>query len=427
MFHPRRLWIAALTLAACNSATTLEGDAADVAVEDAAADPGPGDAPADRPDDAAADETPGDVAELCRPQDARPEGPCAAVLDGVLWNGEHCMPLGSGCNCAGADCGRLYDTVADCVADRRACYPNDCEPQAVSDDLCIDCAVEAYLGAFWDGRACFELRGCRCRGAGCAAPFASLEECEAFHQTCPAARCNATGGRWFPEPFGGCGFACGGPREADCFRPIADCLCPAGQTFVPDAGCAPDPSCTERDLCLATRGTWHPAAECVCGFHCGHPGDCEACVDSCDCGPARNFVRGAGCRVDAACSPEWGVDLCESTGGTWHTCEAGDPGCSCGHYHCGRPNTMEPCVMPGCDCGPGANFTAEGCAPDADCYFGGEGAECNGAGAEGSSCRPGLSCCGECGVPGGACRFCRTPCCAETPGCETSGCFPPPP
>lgn len=420
------LLLPVLWLGGCyGSTTTLEGDAPDSPADTAEAEGARDDATADvPPDDARSDDG---IAPNCLPQDARPEGACAMVLPGVLWDGSNCVPLGSGCSCAGADCASLYDTIEECVAARRGCYAQDCEPQPVADDLCLDCTAEMFLGAFWDGRECFELRGCRCRGDGCALPFRSVAECEAVQASCPATLCRATGGAWFPAEFGGCGFACGGPREALCYAPFADCLCPEGQTFDPDAGCAPDPSCTARDLCVATRGTWHPASECICGFQCGRPGDCEACLDSCDCGPARNFVEGLGCRYDEACSVRWNEDLCVSTGGTWHACEPGDTGCSCGDYHCGRPNTVDPCVVPGCDCGSGANFhTDRGCVPDAECFYGGEGDECNGWGLEGSSCRPGLACCVECGAWAG-CSYCRNPCCADSPGCEDDGCFPPPP
>jgi hypothetical protein len=432
MSDSRVFLFAALSLLGCYGTTTLEGDAEDTAADTAEADVAPDDSVVDVPDDGSADEDTyvdvplEDVPFRCLPQDAAAEGPCAAELPGVKWDGTNCVPLGSGCSCAGADCGAVYETVADCVRARRDCYHNDCEPQAVADDVCLDCTASVFLGAFWDGRACFELHGCSCRGDGCFLPFRSLEECETFHETCPAAVCAATGGRWFPEEHGGCGFACGGPREADCFAPFADCLCPAGQTFHADTGCAADAECNERVLCYATRGTWHPGSECFCGFHCGVPGDCEACLDSCDCGPARNFVAGVGCRVDATCEAEWGIDLCTSTGGTWHDCSAGDPFCSCGDYHCGRPNVTEPCVMPGCDCGAGANFGDEGCVPDAVCFFGDEGAECNGGGMDWSTCRPGLTCCSECGMMPG-CSYCRNPCCAEWPECGDGGCPPPPP
>ncbi|MBN1773169.1 MAG: hypothetical protein JXB32_18020 [Deltaproteobacteria bacterium] len=426
--------LAALALVGCYGTTTLEGDAADTAADAAESDAAPDDAGVELPDDGTleddsyADVPAEEVSESCLPQQAAADGPCTAELPGVRWDGAHCVPLGSGCSCVGADCAAVYETVADCVRDRRDCYPNDCEPQAVANDTCIDCDDATFLGAFWDGRACFELSGCRCRGAGCDLPFRSREECEAFHETCPAARCAATGGSWFPAQYGGCGFACGGPRDADCLVPFADCLCPEGQTFHAETGCATDPSCTERELCVATRGAWHPAAEGYCGFDCGRPGPlCEVPSDSCDCGPARNFVPGIGCRVDLTCETTWGVDLCTSTGGTWHDCSAGDPWCSCGDYHCGRPNVVDPCVSPGCDCGPGANFLEQGCVPDAGCFYGREGAECNGWGLDNSSCRPGLACCSECGVPGLPCSYCRNPCCGDEPECGADGCPPPPP
>ena len=52
--------------------------------------------------------------------------------------------------------------------------------------------------------------------------------------------------------------------------------------------------------------------------------------------------------------------LCESTDGTW------EPG-ACGHYVCGIPNACE-AIIPGCDCGPTANFIEdEGCVADDAC------------------------------------------------------------
>lgn len=52
--------------------------------------------------------------------------------------------------------------------------------------------------------------------------------------------------------------------------------------------------------------------------------------------------------------------LCEATGGTW------DPN-ACEDYVCGVPNACE-AVIPGCDCGPDANFVeGEGCVDDPKC------------------------------------------------------------
>jgi hypothetical protein len=414
-------WWALWWLAGCSGGVTLEGDGAtdrpsDVPVDGVVEDGGP-DGPGE---DTATDADDGGIPPGCEPQDARAEGPCAAIVPGVAWNGTNCAGLGSGCGCVGADCGSVYDTVEACVEARRSCYPADCAPQPVSDDLCRDCDHEEFLGAFWDGRGCYELRGCRCRGAGCEAPFRSVPECEAVRSDCPATRCAATGGAWFPEETGGCGFACGGLRDVDCLVPFADCLCPDGKTFDRETGCVEDPTCTMRDRCAATAGRFYPASDCVCGFHCGLRGACDACLDSCDCGPHRNFDEALGCVPDGSCPAAEQAAICNSTGGTW-----GDYGC--GHPYCGIPNMTDPCVMPGCDCGGGANFDpAFGCVPDPACFVRGEGEECRGHGTAWSTCRSGLACCSECGMwPG--CSYCRTPCCPEGGGCESTGCPPPPP
>ena len=52
--------------------------------------------------------------------------------------------------------------------------------------------------------------------------------------------------------------------------------------------------------------------------------------------------------------------LCEDTGGTWDEN-------ACDHYACGVPNACE-AIIPGCDCGPDANFVeGEGCVVDDAC------------------------------------------------------------
>lgn len=58
-------------------------------------------------------------AGACGPQDAAGEGVCAAVV-GVVWNGTACVTI-SGCSCAGADCGSLAATEADCIAAHAGC------------------------------------------------------------------------------------------------------------------------------------------------------------------------------------------------------------------------------------------------------------------------------------------------------------------
>lgn len=52
--------------------------------------------------------------------------------------------------------------------------------------------------------------------------------------------------------------------------------------------------------------------------------------------------------------------LCEDTGGTWDEN-------ACDHYVCGVPNACK-AIIPGCDCGPDANFVeGEGCVDDDAC------------------------------------------------------------
>ncbi|MEM6292777.1 MAG: hypothetical protein AAGA54_16000 [Myxococcota bacterium] len=66
---------------------------------------------------------------------------------------------------------------------------------------------------------------------------------------------------------------------------------------------------------------------------------------------------------ESTAGDETGTDpqaLCEATGGTW------DP-VACGDYVCGVPNPCE-AIIPGCDCGPDANFVdGEGCVDDPKC------------------------------------------------------------
>lgn len=56
------------------------------------------------------------------------------VLASNVWNGWYCAGLGSGCSCAGEDCDEPYGTMEDCVAERRPCCSQTCEPQVVADD-----------------------------------------------------------------------------------------------------------------------------------------------------------------------------------------------------------------------------------------------------------------------------------------------------
>jgi hypothetical protein len=118
--------LAAAPALACSGGVELAGDGAtdradarEAGTEDAAdpgaddgADPGV-DGPSDAPDGG-----PDDGGGPCAPQDARAIGPCGTELPGTVWDGAHCVPLGSGCACDGADCGAVYASLAGCVAAR---------------------------------------------------------------------------------------------------------------------------------------------------------------------------------------------------------------------------------------------------------------------------------------------------------------------
>ena len=403
-------------------------DALDDPVPDPTPDPTPDPEPDTEPDvepdpmedgeDMVEDEVGGDAVDPCAPQEAEATGECEEELDGIKWDGEHCVPLGSGCECTGADCDALYETVAECVGARIGCYDVGCEPMEVADDMCIDCLITVFLGAFWNGRKCFSIMGCNCVGAGCEDAFASVEECEAVQAGCPGALCKATGGQWFTQEAGFCRFYCGvlGPEEC-----LADtCRCEPGRTFEADVGCRDDMDCEAEEMCLATRGKWFPSSECICGFTCGRPNDCDACLDSCDCGPHRNFSPSTGCVADIMCEAADQQEVCEDTGGTWQ-----ESGASCGHFYCGIPNLVDPCVGPSCDCGRVGNFSeVDGCAYDDTCLMKEVGQDCWGS-SPSSSCRAGLACCISGGIPGF--RSCTDPCCKDHEICEDDGCYPPPP
>ncbi|MBI5499623.1 MAG: hypothetical protein HY907_05240 [Deltaproteobacteria bacterium] len=429
---------------ACSGGVDLTGDAGPDGADDSTAEAVDGTDAPDAPEEA--DETAGDAVDVpaddgspdadgdiaddgggdCAPMDAHAEGDCEMVLPGVAWNGTHCVPLGSGCSCAGADCDAVYDDVAACVAARLSCYGEVCGPQEAAGRVCDGGGCAIVFGPFWDGRECFTTAGCECAGADCDAAWASLDECVAAHAGCDGALCLADGGQWFPASAGFCGFSCGVPNPTICFTPYDSCDCGPGATFLPGSGCLVGAeTCDPAMLCGASGGTWHPMTDCFCGFTCGSPGACGACLDSCDCGPHANFQEGRGCVPDPACPDTDRPAICSSTGGTWHDCSAGDPGCSCGDYACGVPNRVEPCIAPGCDCGPLRNFDASrGCVYDHSCVLREPGQDCSG-GAEFSTCREGLVCCSSCGAY--ACQTCRAPCCPDDPGCMTDGCPPPPP
>jgi len=96
---------------------------------------------------------------------------------------------------------------------------------------------------------------------------------------------------------------------------------------------------------------------------CGH----YSCGNPPDC---EAIVPGCDCGPDANFVKGVGCEadpLCKNDDA--QLCEATggvwDP-LSCGHYICGK---FPPCdnIDPGCDCGEGNNFSEEGCKPDPEC------------------------------------------------------------
>lgn len=55
----------------------------------------------------------------CKPMNAKGQGACDALL-GVTWNGTQCVAIG-GCSCVGTDCGKLYQSIGDCLDAQSAC------------------------------------------------------------------------------------------------------------------------------------------------------------------------------------------------------------------------------------------------------------------------------------------------------------------
>ncbi|MBI4605820.1 MAG: hypothetical protein HY721_27960 [Planctomycetes bacterium] len=113
----------------------------------------------------------------CDSMDARGVGECKKLL-GFAWDGRRCLTLG-GCECEGADCGRLYPSADACQAAVAGC-PISCEPMdAAGTGACL-----VVIGWAWDGAACRALSGCDCEGADCAGLYPSEEECAAAQGHC---------------------------------------------------------------------------------------------------------------------------------------------------------------------------------------------------------------------------------------------------
>jgi hypothetical protein len=116
---------------------------------------------------------------LCGPQEASPVGTECDLEFGPYWNGDACDTI-TGCDCAGDDCTRGYETKDECELLNRSCL-GKCEAQmAMGEGAC-----EAIIGVFWDGADCVTIGGCSCIGDDCADAYESPELCFFAHRGCP--------------------------------------------------------------------------------------------------------------------------------------------------------------------------------------------------------------------------------------------------
>jgi hypothetical protein len=281
----------------------------------------------------------------CPAQDAQGEGPCDLFL-GYRWNGLTCESI-SGCDCVGADCGQLFNTLEECQRKfcRCACEPLD----AVAEGEC-----KAILGWTWDGARCHELVGCSCVGDDCDKLFASEGDCLTNHEACPCVRQDVTpvglcevilgwywdGGKC--DALTGC--SCSGPdcdelfaSPGECQKAHLKCLCRAQDA----RGVGP---------CLAILGyRWNGEScegisGCECeGFDCDLLSptitECRALHRACPC-RAQEAVGQGPCRVvlgwkfdGAQCVAISGCDCvgtdCDSLFATQSDCDRAHRSCLC--------------------------------------------------------------------------------------------------
>lgn len=112
---------------------------------------------------------------LCRPQDARGEGPCDQFF-GYRWDGVECVAV-NGCSCWGGDCDELFPTLSGC---RDAHKPCPCRAQDATG--IGGCAL--FHGWKWDGMSCVGVSGCTCSGTDCGNLFQDLDACKKAHTDC---------------------------------------------------------------------------------------------------------------------------------------------------------------------------------------------------------------------------------------------------
>ncbi|MBX3274628.1 MAG: hypothetical protein KF729_30460 [Sandaracinaceae bacterium] len=232
----------------------------------------------------------------CAPQDARGEGACRAVI-GVAWDGAACVAI-SGCECAGADCAALFESVERCEAGYAECLtppPGECVAQdARGDGLC-----RLLLGWAFDGEACVTLGGCECLGADCDAVFSSETACAQTYAACvtPAptpAPCDAQDARgegacrrllgvaWDGArcvTVGGC--ECVGTACSSLFESIEDCELRYAECLAPSPGACEPQDARGDGLCRLALGWVFDGAHCTVASGCECLGaDCDALFET---------------------------------------------------------------------------------------------------------------------------------------------------
>ena len=115
--------------------------------------------------------------DVCSAQDATPEGDCELLL-GVVWNGESCDFM-SGCSCVGTDCDNLFETLDACEDVYSFCNQECTAQNAMGVGPC-----DAEVGIIWDGAACVSISGCECAGPDCGNVFETMQDCEYQYQLC---------------------------------------------------------------------------------------------------------------------------------------------------------------------------------------------------------------------------------------------------
>ena len=141
-------------------------------------------------DDDVSFDTEGDVLDPCATMDAQLAGEvrdCGSV--GFLWNGTECFEAVGYCECIGADCDAMYDTLDSCRNAYSQCISEQCEPLDAT-FYGYEYPCDRFWGYMFDGERCYEVEGwCECIGNDCGALYDSLADCRVAHSQCLTGPC----------------------------------------------------------------------------------------------------------------------------------------------------------------------------------------------------------------------------------------------